>query len=42
MGKLKQHAKKHTKKHMAEMRKSMKKGSSFVQAHKKAMRKVGR
>ena len=39
---LKRHSAHHTKKHMAEMRKLMKKGSTFSEAHKKAMKKVGR
>ena len=39
---LKKHSKHHTKKHMASMTKAMKKGKTFTQAHKKAMRKVGK
>ena len=39
---LKNHSKHHTKKHMASMKKAMKKGKTFTQAHKKAMRKLGK
>ena len=39
---MKKHSQHHTKKHMAFMKKAMKKGKTFTQAHKKAMRKVGR
>jgi hypothetical protein len=39
---LEKHSKHHTKKHMASMKKAMKKGKTFTQAHKKAMRKVGK
>ena len=39
---LARHRKHHTAKHMAEMRKYMKSGDTFTQAHKKAMKKVGR
>ena len=39
---LKKHSKHHTKKHMSVMKKAMKKGKTFNQAHKKAMRKVGK
>tara|TARA_Y100001938_G_scaffold88295_1_gene121025 strand:- start:22153 stop:22311 length:159 start_codon:yes stop_codon:yes gene_type:complete len=39
---LSRHAKHHTAKHMAEMKKSMRSGSTFTEAHKKAMSKVGR
>ena len=39
---MKKHSKHHTKKHMASMTKAMKKGKTFTQAHKKAMRKVGK
>jgi hypothetical protein len=38
---LARHKEHHTGKHMAEMRRLMKKGSSFTEAHKKAMKKVG-
>lgn len=38
---MKKHSKHHTKKHMKEMTVSMKKGKTFTQAHKKAMKKVG-
>lgn len=40
--KLKEHAKHHTKKHMTLMRAHMKSGKSFTQAHKIAMRSVGK
>ena len=39
---LKKHSKHHTSKHMAMMRKDMKAGKTFTQAHKNAMKKVGR
>lgn len=39
---LKRHSAHHSSKHMAEMRKSMKAGKTFGQAHKAAMRKVGK
>lgn len=39
---MKRHAEHHSKKHMAEMRKSMKAGKTFTQAHKDAMKKVGK
>ena len=39
---LKRHSVHHTAKHMADMRKSMRSGLSFAQAHRKAMKKVGR
>tara|TARA_B100000424_G_scaffold270863_1_gene271420 strand:- start:739 stop:891 length:153 start_codon:yes stop_codon:yes gene_type:complete len=39
---LSRHKKHHTNKHMAMMRKAMKKGKTFKQAHKMAMKKVGR
>ena len=39
---MKKHSKHHTKKHMASMKKAMKKGKTFTQAHKRAMRKVGK
>ena len=39
---MKKHSVHHTKKHMATMTKAMKKGKTFTQAHKKAMKKVGR
>mgnify|MGYP003301525149 CR=1 FL=1 len=39
---LKPHAKHHTAKHMTAMRKAMRKGKTFTQAHKLAMKKVGR
>ena len=39
---LKKHKKHHTAKHMTFMRKEMKKGKTFTQAHKLAMKKVGK
>lgn len=39
---LKKHSVHHTSKHMSEMRKSMKSGKTFTQAHKSAMKKVGK
>ena len=39
---LAKHKKHHTKKHMQTMRKAMRKGKSFTQAHKLAMKKVGK
>ena len=39
---LARHKKHHTAKHMAEMRRLMRAGSTFTDAHKKAMKKVGR
>jgi len=36
------HARHHSLKHMKAMANAMKKGSTFVQAHKKAMRSVGK
>tara|TARA_R100001463_G_scaffold142_3_gene731 strand:+ start:422 stop:571 length:150 start_codon:yes stop_codon:yes gene_type:complete len=39
---LSRHAKHHTKKHMSEMRKMMRGGKTFTQAHKDAMKKVGK
>ena len=36
---LKKHKKHHTAKHMTTMRKAMRKGKSFTQAHKLAMKK---
>ena len=39
---LKKHSKHHTKKHMASMKKAMKKGKTFTQAHRKAIKKVGK
>ena len=39
---LKKHSKHHTAKHMTEMRKMMKAGKTFTQAHKSAMKKVGK
>ena len=36
------HARHHSLKHMREMAKAMKKGSTFAQAHSRAMRKVGK
>ena len=39
---LAKHKKHHTAKHMKSMRAAMKKGKTFTQAHKLAMKKVGR
>jgi len=39
---LSRHKKHHTAKHMAFMRKEMNKGKTFTQAHKLAMKKVGK
>ena len=39
---LQKHSKHHTKKHMNEMIKSMKTGVKFDNAHKKALKKVGK
>ena len=39
---LKKHSKHHTKKHISVMKKAIKKGKTFNQAHKKAIRKVGK
>ena len=39
---LKKHKVHHTAKHMAQMRKDMRNGKSFYQAHKIAMKKVGK
>ena len=39
---MKRHAKHHTKKHLSSMRKSMLGGMTFTQAHKKAMKEVGK
>jgi hypothetical protein len=39
---MKSHSEHHTKKHMDMMRSLMIKGDTFGQAHKKAMRKVGK
>lgn len=39
---LKRHSKHHTKKHIKEMAESMKKGKTFGEAHKIAMKKVGK
>jgi len=36
------HARHHSLKHMKEMAKDMKKGKTFGQAHRSAMRKVGK
>tara|TARA_R100000655_G_scaffold79454_1_gene118921 strand:- start:684 stop:866 length:183 start_codon:yes stop_codon:yes gene_type:complete len=36
------HARHHSLKHMREMAKDMKKGKTFGQAHRSAMRKVGK
>jgi len=39
---LKIHKKHHTAKHMKFMKNKMKQGSTFTQAHKQAMKKVGK
>ena len=39
---LAKHKKHHTAKHMAAMKKAMRSGKTFTQAHKMAMKKVGR
>ena len=39
---LKKHSVHHTPKHMAFMRKQMRQGVTFTQAHKDAMKKVGK
>tara|TARA_R110002012_G_scaffold279111_1_gene467032 strand:- start:2410 stop:2571 length:162 start_codon:yes stop_codon:yes gene_type:complete len=42
MDTLKRHEKHHSKKHINEMKVAMKKGKTFTQAHKAAMKKVGK
>tara|TARA_Y100001970_G_C14239821_1_gene864182 strand:- start:3101 stop:3274 length:174 start_codon:yes stop_codon:yes gene_type:complete len=39
---MKRHAKHHTKRHMEYMRNSMKRGATFTQAHKRAIKAVGK
>ena len=39
---LKKHSTHHTRKHMTEMRKSMRAGKTFTEAHRLAMKKVGK
>ena len=39
---LARHKEHHTAKHMAEMRKAMRKGKTFTESHKIAMKKVGK
>ena len=39
---MQRHAEHHTKKHMVEMRRLMKVGKTFTEAHKMAMKKVGK
>ena len=39
---LKRHSKHHTKRHMEYMRNSMKRGATFTQAHKRAIKAVGK
>ena len=39
---MRKHAKHHSMKHMKDMASSIKKGKTFSQAHKSAMRKVGK
>ncbi len=40
--KLREHSKHHSKKHMAMMNNMMREGSSFEEAHKAAMKEVGK
>tara|TARA_Y100000592_G_scaffold35591_1_gene56541 strand:+ start:203 stop:376 length:174 start_codon:yes stop_codon:yes gene_type:complete len=39
---MRRHARHHTAKHLRSMVRAMKKGRTFTQSHKSAMRKVGR
>ncbi len=39
---LKRHSRHHTRKHMSAMRKAMRNGKTFTQAHRTAMRSVGK
>ena len=39
---MKRHSRHHTKKHLRAMVTAMKKGSTFTNSHKRAMKKVGR
>tara|TARA_R110002020_G_scaffold165813_2_gene353527 strand:+ start:388 stop:555 length:168 start_codon:yes stop_codon:yes gene_type:complete len=39
---LQKHSVHHTKTHMSEMKKLMRSGKTFTQAHKEAMKKVGK
>ncbi len=39
---MRRHAQHHTKRHMDEMTRLMRAGSTFTEAHRKAMSKVGR
>lgn len=39
---LKRHSRHHTKKHMDAMKRAMRKGKTFTQAHRTAMRSVGK
>tara|TARA_Y100001972_G_C7553513_1_gene278207 strand:+ start:193 stop:453 length:261 start_codon:yes stop_codon:yes gene_type:complete len=39
---LKRHSVHHTAKHMSEMRKAMRSGKTFTEAHRMAMRRVGK
>jgi len=39
---MKKHSEHHTKKHMQYMHNSMRRGATFTQAHKRAMKKVGK
>jgi|TARA_R100000781_G_scaffold100716_2_gene64203 hypothetical protein len=41
-GAMKRHSKHHTAKHLRAMVKSMKRGKTFTQSHKIAMKKVGK
>ena len=42
MNAMKRHSKHHTAKHIRSMVRAMKKGRTFTQAHKSAMKKVGK
>ncbi len=39
---MRRHARHHTRKHLRAMVKAMRKGSTFTQSHKVAMKKVGK
>jgi len=39
---MKKHSKHHSKKHIAYMHNSMRRGATFTQAHKRAMKAVGK
>jgi len=42
MDTLKRHSSHHSAKHMTEMKKHMRKGKTFTEAHKIAMKKIGK